>query len=89
MSKQSVEESQTPVSLQIDDLLKILEILNIVSQRGAIRPEEFSVVGGVYERIYQFLDASGVFKKTNQADKSEESTETVDESLSTKKSQSE
>lgn len=89
MSKQSVKESQTPVSLQIDDLLKILEILNIVSQRGAIRPEEFSVVGGVYERIYQFLDASGVFKKTNQADKFGESTETVEESLSTKKSQPE
>lgn len=87
MTKKSIEEPQIPVSLQIDDLLKILEILNIVSQRGAIRPEEFSVVGGVYERIYQFLDASGVFKKTDQADNSEKSTQTIDEKI--KQSQSE
>lgn len=63
MTEETVTQN-TPVNLQINDLVKILEILNIVSQRGAIRPDEFLTVGGVYERIFQFLDASGVFQKS-------------------------
>lgn len=61
MSEETTE--QQPQSLQINDLMKVLEILNVCSQRGAIRPDEMTVVGGVYERIFQFLDASGVFER--------------------------
>jgi hypothetical protein len=74
MTEETVEPQQAPVNLQINDLVKILEILNVVSQRGAIRPDEFSTVGGIYERIFQFLDASGVFKKSEESD-SEKSTD--------------
>ena len=74
MTDKIVEPQQVPVNLQINDLVKILEILNVVSQRGAIRPDEFSTVGGIYERIFQFLDASGVFKKSEESE-SETSTE--------------
>lgn len=59
---EKIEENSQPANLQINDLLKILEILNVVSQRGAFRPDEFSIVGGVYERIFAFLDSSGVLK---------------------------
>lgn len=76
MTEETIEPQREPVNLQINDLVKILEILNIVSQRGAIRPDEFSTVGGIYERIFQFLDASGVFKKSEESD-SEQSTEKI------------
>jgi hypothetical protein len=62
------EQGGSSPQLQISDLVKILEILNVVSARGAIKPDEFSVVGGIYERIYQFLLSSGVLKPGDRAD---------------------
>lgn len=80
MTEETIAQStvQTaPPNLQINDLVKILEILNVVSQRGAIRPEEFSVVGGIYDRIFQFLTASGVF---NTDETSDEESDKIDKS---------
>lgn len=56
---ETTQSQEAASGLQIADLLKILEILNVCSARGAIKPDEMTVVGGVYERIYTFLDASG------------------------------
>ena len=52
-----------PVSLQISDLVKVLEILDVVSKRGAIKADEFEVVGGVYSRIFMFLKSTGVIQE--------------------------
>jgi hypothetical protein len=52
-----------PVSLQISDLVKVLEILDVVSKRGAIKADEFEVVGGVYGRIFVFLKSTGVIQE--------------------------
>lgn len=52
-----------PVSLQISDLVKVLEILDVVSKRGAIKADEFEVVGGVYSRIFVFLKSTGVIQE--------------------------
>lgn len=66
-------DEQATNGLQINDLVKILEILNVVSQRGAIRPDEFTIVGGIYDRIYAFLDSSGIFKKEETEESATES----------------
>ena len=67
-------EAQTtgnpPVSLQINDLVKVLEILDVVSKRGAIKADEFEVVGGVYSRIFTFLKNTGVIQERNTDDSS-------------------
>lgn len=59
-----------PVSLQINDLVKVLEILDVVSKRGAIKADEFEVVGGVYSRIFAFLKNTGVIQERNTDDSS-------------------
>ena len=63
----AVEDSAStqtpPVSLQINDLVKVLEILDVVSKRGAIKADEFEVVGGVYSRIFMFLKNTGVIQE--------------------------
>jgi len=47
------------VQLQLQDLLSAVQIIQLASSRGAFRAEEFTLVGGVYERIASFLQSSG------------------------------
>lgn len=46
-------------SLGVQDLKVMLQVLEVVSQRGAIRAEEMAVVGPVYNNLRAFLVASG------------------------------
>jgi hypothetical protein len=68
MSDQTTEttESTTPevagVQLQISDLLLAAQVIQISSQRGAIKPEEFTQIGGLYERLVKFLQSSGAIQ---------------------------
>lgn len=62
-SQETTSSNAPPVSLQISDLVKILEILDVVSKRGAIKADEFEVVGGVYSRIFMFLKNTGVIQE--------------------------
>jgi hypothetical protein len=61
---QSVEQTAettapaTP-SLSLQDLLLVAQTIQTVAQRGAIRAEEMTNIGGLYERIVAFLQASG------------------------------
>jgi hypothetical protein len=57
-------ESQVP-GLSLQDLLTVVQTIQVVSQRGAIRADEMAVVGGVYTRLVAFLQASGAL---NSAD---------------------
>jgi hypothetical protein len=68
LADQQLPSQNPPVSLQINDLVKVLEILDIVSKRGAIKADEFEVVGGVYSRIFEFLKNTGVIQETNSDD---------------------
>lgn len=45
--------------LQLADLLLCAQAIQLASQRGAFRAEEFTQVGGVFERITTFLKESG------------------------------
>lgn len=53
----AVEQAQ-PVALNIQDLANIRKILDIASQRGAFKTEEFQVVGAVYGKLNTFVNAA-------------------------------
>ena len=61
MSDQTTPEAQEPqqVQLQLTDILAAAQCIQLASTRGAFRAEEFTQVGGTYERLVSFLQASG------------------------------
>jgi len=63
MSDQQTESKQPEVNLQLADLVAALEIFQLASNRGAFKPEEFTTVGGVYERLYSFLESAGAVQR--------------------------
>ena len=63
MSDQSTETTQSEVNLQLSDLVATLQIFQLASNRGAFKPEEFTMVGGVYDRLFRFLESAGAVQK--------------------------
>ena len=50
-----VQEGQS--SLTVQDLMGLRTIINIASQRGAFKPEEFQAVGASYTKLSGFIEA--------------------------------
>jgi len=61
-------QAQSQVTLQLEDLVRTLEILNLASSRGAFKPEEFTLIGEVYNRMFAFLQASGAIQQPQQSE---------------------
>jgi hypothetical protein len=55
-----VENQVTTPQLNLSDLALALQTIQVVSQRGAIRADEMEAVGGLYTRLFKFLEAQGV-----------------------------
>ena len=55
------QNSQSPEapSLALTDLVLLLNLIRVTSERGAIKAEELSAVGVVYDKLLKFLEASG------------------------------
>jgi hypothetical protein len=62
-------EQQSPEapSLALNDLVVLLNIVRVSAERGAIRAEEMSVAGAVYEKLYNFLQANKVINQPQPA----------------------
>jgi len=58
------QETQTPdaPSLALSDLVLLLNLVRVTADRGAIKAEEMSAVGAVYEKLQKFLQASGAMQ---------------------------
>ena len=54
-----VAETTPPPSLSLQDLVLLLNVVRVAAERGAIKAEEMSAVGTVYEKLVTFLTASG------------------------------
>jgi acetylornithine/succinyldiaminopimelate/putrescine aminotransferase len=75
MSDQTTEQATTagdqPVaqttSLQLSDILLTAQVIQLASQRGAFRAEEFTQVGQLYDRLIAFLKESGALQKQDSA----------------------
>ena len=57
------QEIQTPApevpSLALADLILLFNLVKAAADRGAVKPEEMTAVGTVYEKLGRFLQASG------------------------------
>ena len=77
-------EAQEAVSLSVNDLAVMVNVIDACSKRGAFKPSEMETVGALYTKIVNFLVASGAIK-TDEAEQetieepAEESTEEVAE----------
>ena len=50
-----MEESTTPTSITITDLQNVLVLIDLATQRGALRAPELASVASLYEKINRFL----------------------------------
>lgn len=69
-------EQAPAVQLQLQDLMLAAQVIQLASARGAIKPEEMTQVGGLYERLVTFLQASGAIKPAQE----EPASDTAEES---------
>jgi hypothetical protein len=58
---QEVAPSET--NLTIQDLTTCMQIIQVCGNRGAIKAEEMTIVGNLYNKLHMFLDASGAIPK--------------------------
>ena len=56
----------TNTNFGVNDLRTIMQIIQTVSSRGAIRAEEMAVVGDLYNRISTFIAQAEQAAKTEQ-----------------------
>jgi len=67
---QPVEQSIEQPSLALSDLVLLLNLIRVTSERGAIKADELSAVGAVYDKLFKFLEASGAINKQASAEPS-------------------
>ena len=62
---QTTEQPQAPQgpSLQLNDLVMALQVIQASAQRGAIRADEMSTVGPLHDRLFAFLEAQGAITR--------------------------
>ena len=48
----------TPPAVTISDIAFLVQVVEIVAQRGAFKAEELSVVGAVYDKVKAFIVAN-------------------------------
>jgi len=68
-----MEDTTQPVTITIQDLDVLKNIVDLASARGAFRGAELAEVGAVYNKLTQFLEAI-VAQAKAQADATEQST---------------
>ena len=71
---EATTESSRPTGLTIQDLTLVLQVIQLATARGAFKAEDLTSIGGLYERIFKFLESVGAITKTPL---------TVEEELST------
>jgi len=60
MAEETTQENAPALSLQ--DLVLMMNLIRATSERGAIRAEEMTEVGTVYNKLVAFLQHSGAIK---------------------------
>lgn len=64
MSETNQETAKAPVGLNVQDLLLMVKLIHIGTERGAWRTDELTTVGGVFERLVNFLESVGAVTRT-------------------------
>jgi hypothetical protein len=55
-------ENAAPAGLTIQDLLLTLQVVQVAASRGAFKADELSNVGGLYDRLFKFLESTGAIQ---------------------------
>jgi hypothetical protein len=63
MTVDSKETATKDVQLQLADLVAVLSTIQLAASRGAFRPEEFTELGGLYSRLFAFLESTGAVSR--------------------------
>jgi hypothetical protein len=69
---QEVESNPVPEaqpeqpSISLQDLVLVLNLIRMVAERGAIKVDEMSAVGAVYQKLFSFLKASGAISEESK-----------------------
>lgn len=58
MSETQPSEQAATASLSLSDLKLCLQVIDVCSQRGAFKAEEFSAVGALHQKLRLFLEQS-------------------------------
>ena len=58
---QIAQETQA-AGLTIQDLIYTMQVLQVVSQRGAFRADELTSVGALYDKLVTFLASTGALQ---------------------------
>lgn len=64
---QNPPTSEQP-SLTLSDLIVLLNLVRVTTERGAIKADELTTVGAVYDKLVKFLEASGAINQVPQTD---------------------
>lgn len=59
---QTAATEQAAPNLSLQDLLLVAQIIQVATQRGTFKAEELSNIGGLYDRLIAFLNATGAIK---------------------------
>ena len=66
----SSAESKNNPNLNIADLVNVLQVFRTCAARGAFRADEMTAVGGLYDRLQEFLVATGAVKLNDEPETS-------------------
>jgi effector-binding domain-containing protein len=58
-----VKEEQTGLTVQ--DLTLTLQVIQVATSRGTFKADELTAIGGLYDRIFKFLESTGQIAKTD------------------------
>lgn len=64
-----MSEETTQVSLSLNDLKVCLQIIDLCSQRGAFKPEEFQAVGIIHQKLSAFLSQAQAAQASSATEK--------------------
>lgn len=71
-SQEQLTAPEAP-NLALSDLVLLLNLVRATAERGAIKAEEMTAVGAVYEKLFNFLQASGALTPPPQESAAQES----------------
>jgi hypothetical protein len=82
-STTTTEAPAAQTGLTVQDLTLVLQVIQVASSRGAFKADELTAVGGLYDRIFKFLESSGAIttKPVDATPSDAEPTATVTETV--------
>lgn len=64
-----------PTSINIQDIVGLLNVVDVAARRGAFKAEEMATVGDLYNKVVNFLKATGAIKDEVSAEAAAEPVE--------------